>query len=73
LARRELSGRTARIYPLLGVSDIQMAYPQYTIADSVIARHLQAAREEGLCGAGFFPFFSIRTHLAVSAAAAEGR
>jgi uncharacterized lipoprotein YddW (UPF0748 family) len=73
LARRELSGRTARIYPLLGVSDIQMAYPQYTIADSVIARHLQAAREEGLCGAGFFPFYSIRTHLAVSAAAAEGR
>jgi uncharacterized lipoprotein YddW (UPF0748 family) len=71
LADRELGGHTERIYPLIGASYIQMANPPHAMADAVIARHLQAARDEGLCGAGFFPFYAVRTHLPTSAAAAR--
>jgi len=67
IADRDLAGDTSRIFPLLGVSYIQGAWPSYPLADAVIDRHLRAAREEGLSCAGYFPFWSIRAHLETSA------
>lgn len=71
IAQRELGGDMRRICPLLGVSYIQGANPSHAAADAVIDRHLQAAREAGLTAAGYFPFFSIRTHLETSASHAK--
>ncbi|MEA3402761.1 MAG: family 10 glycosylhydrolase [Armatimonadota bacterium] len=67
IADRELGGDTSRIFPLLGVTYIQGAWPSYPLADAVIDQQLQAAREEGLQGAGYFPFYGIRTHPGTSA------
>ena len=69
LAQRELRGDSSRIYPLLGPGYIQMACPAHADADAVIARHLHAAADEGLRGAGFFPFYAMRTHMDTAAAA----
>lgn len=71
LADRDLGGRIDQVYPLLGPGYIQAANPPHTAADAVIAHHLQAACDEGLGGAGFFPFYAIRTHMATAAAAAR--
>jgi len=68
IAERDLAGHTEGIYPLLGVGYIQRANPSHAEADAVINRHLRAAREEGLQGAGYFAFYSIRTHLETSGA-----
>ena len=67
IADRDLGGDTTRIFPLLGPSYIQGAFPSYAEADAVIDRHLQAAREEGMTGAGYFPTSAIRTHIETSA------
>lgn len=67
IANKYLNGDTSRIFPLMGVTYIQGAYPSYTASDAVIARHLRAAQEEGLAGAGYFPFYGIRTHTRTSA------
>ena len=67
IAEGDLDGDTTRIFPLLGASYIQRAFPSYRQADAVIDRHLQAASEEGLTGAGYFPTSSIRTHAETSA------
>ena len=66
-ARPYLDGDTSRIFPLLGVTYIQAAYPSSAAADAVIARHLRAAQEEGMAAAGYFPFYGIRTHTETSA------
>jgi hypothetical protein len=71
LAERELGGDTSRIYPLLGPSYIELACPPYADSDAVIARHLQATGEEGMRGAGFFPFYAVRTHMETAASAAR--
>ncbi len=68
LADEHLGGDTSRIWPLLGVTYIQHAWPSHALADQVIDQQLRAAREEGLVRAGYFPFHGIRTHLATSAA-----
>jgi hypothetical protein len=68
VADRELGGDASRIYPMLGVSYIQRAYPSHAHADAVIARHLRAVQEEGLSCAGFFPFYALRPHLKTAAA-----
>ncbi|MGC9317895.1 MAG: family 10 glycosylhydrolase [Armatimonadota bacterium] len=68
IADRELGGDTSRIFPLLGVTYIQGAWPSYPLADAVIDQQLQAARAEGMRGAGYFPFYGIRTHRETSAA-----
>lgn len=73
IADRELGGDTSRIFPLIGSSYIQGAFPSYAQADAVIERHLQAAKEEGLTGAGYFPTWSIRTHIETSVRHAEIR
>jgi len=62
-----VGGDTTRIFPLMGPSYIQGAFPSYAEADAVIDRHLQAAREEGMTGAGYFPTSAIRTHIETSA------
>ncbi len=67
IAERDLGGDTSRIFPLLGPSYIQGAFPSHEPADAVIDRHLLAAREEGMTGAGYFPTSAIRTHLETSA------
>jgi len=67
IADRYLGGDTSRIYPLLGVTYIQGAWPSYQTADAVIDRQLRAAREEGMVAAGYFPFHGIRTHRETSA------
>ena len=67
IAQRDLGGDLGRLCPLLGVGYIQQANPSHAAADIVIARHLQAAREEGLGRAGYFAFYSIRNHLETSA------
>jgi len=67
IADKHLNGDTSRIFPLLGVTYIQGAHPSYAASDAVIARHLRAAQEEGLVGAGYFPFYGIRTHTRTSA------
>lgn len=66
IADRDLGGDTTRIFPLLGPSYIQGAFPGWELADAVIDRHLQAAREEGMTGAGYFPTSAIRTHIETS-------
>jgi hypothetical protein len=48
-----------------------MAHAPYATADAVIGGHLRAARDEGLTGAGFFPFYTIRSHVPTAAAAAR--
>ncbi|MBD3292861.1 MAG: family 10 glycosylhydrolase [Armatimonadia bacterium] len=68
IAERDLGGDTSRIFPLIGSSYIQGAFPDYEMADAVIGRHLRAAGEEGLTGAGYFPTWSIRAHVDASAA-----
>jgi hypothetical protein len=67
IADRDLGGDTTRIFPLMGPSYIQGAFPSYAEADAVIDRHLRAAREEGMTGAGYFPTSAIRTHIETSA------
>ncbi|MBI5820068.1 MAG: family 10 glycosylhydrolase [Verrucomicrobia bacterium] len=62
IAERELMGRTDRVCPLLGVGYIHQANPSHAAAATVIGRHLQAAREEGMRAAGFFAFYDIRPH-----------
>jgi uncharacterized lipoprotein YddW (UPF0748 family) len=73
IAERDLGGDTSRIFPLIGSSYIQGAFPDYEMADAVIGRHLRAAVEEGLTGAGYFPTWSVRTHTETSAAHGQMR
>ncbi|MCX6910514.1 MAG: family 10 glycosylhydrolase [Verrucomicrobia bacterium] len=68
IADRELGGHTDRIYPLLGVGYIHQANPSHAAASAVIARHLQAARQEGMRSAGFFAFCEIRPHQEITRA-----
>lgn len=71
LADRDLGGDTSRIFPLIGITYVQDAWPSYPLADRVLDAQLRAARIEGLTCAGYFPTFGIRTHPATSAAHAR--